>query len=530
MKRLISLLSLLLCLFLGTYFGYIVGVSSQEDISTVPPGSSKFEQIKQLISIAYVDKVNLDSLEELALYDFLDKFDPHTVYIPPKEAKEVEVDMKGKFGGIGVQFRVVEDTIRVIQVISGGPSERIGILAGDKIVWIDDSLFTYDGLSSDDVIKHLRGEIGTQVEVGVLRSGYRGERFDFNISRGEISMYSLESSYMLNDSTGYIKINRFAATTYEEFLNAISKFSREQLKHIIIDVRSNGGGYMGSVIQLLNEFLPRDDMIVYTQGAKRSRKDYRADGQGRLKDVGVMVLIDEYSASASEILAGAIQDNDRGIVLGRRSFGKGLVQEQYELRDGSMIRLTTARYYIASGRSIQKDFKEKEKYFREVFLRDDELMSSDSISLSDTSEYYTSKRRRIVYGGGGITPDVFIPYDTMGFTPFVRKIFSRLLQFHFAFSYVDKNRSTLAAYNTWEKQEAYFKRINLLSEFISYCKEKGVVSPGSLSADEKRLIERRLFSQILRNSLSDTEFYQYINTFDQALHQAVRYSSDIDKL
>ncbi|MDP2114452.1 MAG: S41 family peptidase, partial [Bacteroidota bacterium] len=380
-------------------------------------GFNKMDAVIELIKNSYVDSVSTDSLIEKAIPLLLKNLDPHTSYIPPKEMVGVEEEMRGNFGGIGVQFSIQNDTVMVVDVISGGPSSKLGILPGDRIVTVNDTLLAGAGLKNEKVLSKLRGEKGTKVNVGIKRKGFK-DLFEFNITRGEIPIYSVDVSYMIDETTGYIKVSRFGEKTYQEFMEGMKKLTQLGMKTVIVDMRGNPGGYLNAVIRMVNEFLVKGELIVYTQGHSQPRKTFNADSNGTFRDKGVVVLIDDFSASASEIFAGAIQDNDRGWVIGRRSFGKGLVQEQIPFKDGSALRLTVARYYTPSGRSIQKPYdKGNDKYYKDIMDRaiHGEFQQADSIQFSDSLKY-TTLAGRTVYGGGGIMPDFFIPADTLGFS------------------------------------------------------------------------------------------------------------------
>lgn len=385
--------------------------------------ANKLDAVIELISSSYVDSISTDSLVEKAIPEILKNLDPHTAYIPAKEMVGVEEEMRGNFGGIGVQFSIQNDTVMVVDVISGGPSSKVGILPGDRIVTVDDTLLAGGGLKNEKVLAKLRGEKGTKVNVGIKRKGIN-ELFGVEITRGDIPIYSVDVSYMVDPTTGFIKVSRFGEHTYQEFMQGMDKLDEQGMETVIVDLRGNGGGYLNAVIKMVNEFLDKGDLIVYTQGNSQPRKTFNADSRGRYPDMGVIVLIDDFSASASEIFAGAIQDNDRGWILGRRSFGKGLVQEQIPFIDGSALRLTVARYYTPSGRCIQKPYdKGNEEYYKDIMDRmaHGEFQKVDSIQYTDTVKYSTLSGR-IVRGGGGIMPDYFIPADTVGFSDYYSQI------------------------------------------------------------------------------------------------------------
>lgn len=410
-------------LLVGFFFGrfWQAGFSQGSPGSRllIYPQTNKLEALINLISEDYVDSIDKKELVEKIIPDVIKHLDPHTVYIPADELKAANQELEGNFGGIGVQFSMQNDTVLVISVVKGGPSEKVGIMPGDRIVTVNDSIIAGIKMNNDKVVGLLRGELGTKVRVGIKRHNLKS-LLDFEITRGNIPVFSVETSYMLTDSIGYIKISRFGRNTYQEFLTAMAKLKAHNCKNVVIDLRNNTGGYLDVAISMCNEFLKKGDLIVYTEGHSNPRQNVYANGSGTCQDIGVTVLIDEGSASASEILAGAIQDNDRGLVVGRRSFGKGLVQQQMMLPDGSAIRLTVARYYTPSGRCIQKPYENGvEDYHRDILARftHGEFFERDSIVMNDSLKYST-KGGRTVYGGGGVMPDIFVPRDTSAITDY----------------------------------------------------------------------------------------------------------------
>lgn len=408
------------------------------------------------ISQFYVDSISGDKLVEDAIRGMLDKLDPHSTYTTPAETKDMEEPLVGNFSGIGIQFNMKEDTLYVIQTIVGGPSERVGILAGDRIVEVNDTVIAGVKMKNSDIMKRLRGPKGTKVDVLVKRRGVT-EPINFRITRDNIPLYSIDAAYMADAKTGYIRISRFAEKTYREFKEAVAKLKKQGMKQLIIDLTDNGGGYLQIATDLANEFLDRGETIVYTQGNNSPRYDAKAEGSGTLKDMKVVIMVNQYSASASEILSGAIQDWDRGVIVGRRTFGKGLVQRPFRFEDGSMIRLTIARYYTPSGRCIQKhyDAGDKEAYAKDIYNRymDGELAHADSIHFADSLKYTTLKNHRIIYGGGGIMPDVFVPLDTVEYTNYYRDLLAKGSINRYVVSYVDNNRKQLQ--KTYKKMEDF---------------------------------------------------------------------------
>ncbi|HET6556286.1 MAG TPA: S41 family peptidase [Prolixibacteraceae bacterium] len=487
--------------------------------------ANKLDAVLELIGSSYVDSISTDTLIERAIPQILKNLDPHTAYIPARDMVEVEEEMRGNFGGIGVQFSIQNDTVMVVEVISGGPSSKVGILPGDRIVTVNDTLLTTKGLKNEKVLTKLRGEKGTTVNVGIKRKGFK-EALEFEIVRGEIPIYSVDVSYMVDPGTGYIKVSRFGEHTYQEFMEGMDKLDQQGMKNVIVDLRGNGGGYLTSVIKMVNEFLDKGELIVYTEGQAQPRKTFNADGSGAYPDMGVLVLIDDFSASASEIFAGAIQDNDRGWILGRRSFGKGLVQEQIPFKDGSALRLTIARYYTPSGRSIQKPYdKGTDEYYKDIMARaiHGEFQVSDSIKYTDTVKYSTLGGRT-VRGGGGIMPDFFIPADTLGFSKYYSKITQKGLVYQFALDYADANRSTLSKLDNITKFERYFKDKNILTQFVAFADKKGVPVNNSDLKTSSEIIDNQLKAYIARNILGEEGFYPIIKNIDKVLLEAIEKS------
>ena len=424
-------LSVVIGIFIGTFFA---NRFSGNRLSIINTGSNKLNDLLHIVDDQYVDTVNVNDLVEKAVPQILSELDPHSVYISTKDVQQANDDLKGSFFGVGIEFTIRKDTIHVQNVIPNGPSERAGLLAGDKIVEVDGKPFVGKEVTNDEAMRRLKGEKDTKVELGILR--YKEKKLrHFTITRGEIPMKSVTATYMLDDNTGYIRIKNFGEKTYPELLIALAKLSQDDFESLVIDLRGNTGGYLGSAVQMANEFLPKGRLIVYTEGRKSPRQEYRSDGRGSYQQLPLVVLIDEGSASASEIFAGAIQDNDRGTIIGRRSFGKGLVQQPVTLHDGSMIRLTIARYYSPSGRCIQKPYTSgADKNYEEDILtryQHGEFFSQDSIK-HEGPEYHT-KNGRVVYGGGGITPDIFVGEDTLGVTSYYKEASMSGLILQFAY-------------------------------------------------------------------------------------------------
>ncbi|MEG1586676.1 MAG: S41 family peptidase, partial [Bacteroidales bacterium] len=454
---------LALAVILGIYIGKIV---NQDPIGMAlqKRQTSKIDMLLNTIQNQYVDSVNTEKLVEDAIPTIVNELDPHSVYIPAKDLEATNEELEGSFSGIGVSFNIQNDTIMVISVVPGGPSEKIGLMAGDRIVQINDSAFTGKDVTNERVMKTLRGPKDSQVKVGIKRNTAK-EILSFDITRGDVPVNSIDAAYVIDNKTGYIKISKFGRTTYNEFVSALAKLNKEGAKEYIIDLRGNSGGYMDMAINMVNEFLPKDELIVYTEGKALPRNEAFSNGTGAFQNAPLTVLIDEWSASASEIFAGAIQDNDRGTIIGRRSFGKGLVQQQIPFSDGSALRLTIARYYTPSGRSIQKEYKlgKGEDYGMDIINRysHGEFYSKDSIHLNDSLKYQT-RMGRTVYGGGGIMPDIFVPSDTTGVTSYLNSVINSGLLYQFAFRYADEQREELIKYKTYNDLMNYLNSQPLL--------------------------------------------------------------------
>lgn len=496
---------------------------SGNKLGIINTSSNKLNALLRIIDDQYVDTVNISDLVEEAMPQILSELDPHSSYIPAKDLEAVTADLKGSFSGIGIQFTIQDDTIHVNNVIQGGPSEKVGLMAGDRIVEVDDSAFVGKIVTNEEAMKRLKGEKGSKVKLGVYRPGEK-ELLHFTVVRGNIPVKSIDAAYMINEKVGYVKVNKFGETTYPELLIALAKLNQKNCEGLIIDLRGNTGGYMAAAIQMVNEFLPNNRLIVYTQGRKSPREDYSSNGTGSNQKMPLVVLVDEGSASASEIFAGAIQDNDRGTIIGRRSFGKGLVQQPIEFSDGSAIRLTIARYYTPSGRCIQKPYEKgkESEYELDLLTRYEhgEFFSADSIKQNETEVYHT-RLGRPVYGGGGIMPDIFVPQDTTGMTSYFRMAANRGLIIRYTFEYTDQNRSTLQQYDTPEKMEAYLKKQNLLNAFASWAEKKGLKRRNNLMAKSRRLFEMSLYGNIIYNMLGMEAYVEYLNETDKTVLKAV---------
>ena len=485
--------------------------------------SNKLNALLRIIDDQYVDTVNMADLIEEAMPQILGELDPHSSYIAAKDMEEMTADLRGSFSGIGIQFTIQQDTIHINNVIAGGPSEKVGLMAGDRIVEVDDSAFVGKIVTNNEAMKKLKGPKGSEVKLGIFRHGEK-EILHFTIIRGDIPVKSVDAAYMLNEKFGYIKINKFGETTYPEMLISLAKLHQESCKGIVIDLRGNTGGYMGAAVQMVNEFLPKGQLIVYTEGRKAARENYFSNGTGSSQDIPVIVLVDEGSASASEIFAGAIQDNDRGTVIGRRSFGKGLVQQPIEFSDGSSIRLTIARYHTPSGRCIQKPYNKgkDENYEMDILTRYEhgEFFSQDSIKQDESHIYHTSLGRP-VYGGGGIMPDIFVPQDTTGVTSYFSMAVNRGLILQFAFQYTDQNRQALQKYDSSESLLKYLKKQNILEKFANFAESKGLKRRNILMYKSQKLFERNLYGNIIYNMLDMEDYLKYLNQLDPTVLKAL---------
>ena len=513
-------ISIVVGITIGTFYA---NQFSNNRIGIINTSSNKLNGLLQIIDNKYVDTVNMHELIEDAMPQILGELDPHSSYIPAKDLQAVNDDLKGSFSGIGVQFTIQEDTIHISNVIPGGPSEKVGIMAGDRIVEIDDSIFVGKIVTNQEAMKRLKGPKDTEVKLGIFRQGEK-ELLHFTIIRGDIPVKSIDATYMLNDKFGYIKINKFGETTYPEMLISLAKLHQDKCKGIIIDLRGNTGGYMGAAIQMINEFLPKGKLIVYTEGKNSPRENYSSNGTGSSQQLPIIVLLDEGSASASEIFAGAIQDNDRGTIIGRRSYGKGLVQQPIEFNDGSAIRLTIARYHTPSGRCIQKPYIKGNdmEYEMDILTRYEhgEFFSQDSIKQDESQIYYTSLGRP-VYGGGGIMPDIFVPQDTTGVTSYFSMAIKRNLTVQFSFQYTDQNRQKLQKYDNADDLLKYLQKQNILEKFAKFAESKGLKRRNILMYKSKELFNRHLYGNIIYNMLNMEEYVKFLNQSDPTVLKAL---------
>ncbi|MGC8803865.1 MAG: S41 family peptidase [Bacteroidales bacterium] len=496
--------------------------ASQSGSVLLYPKSNKLLNVLKLIESEYVDTVSVDRLTDQTIESLLKQLDPHSAYIPASELQAVTEPLEGNFSGIGVQFNMQNDTVVIVNTIPNGPSALIGIQAGDRIIKVNDTLVAGVKMPSDAIVKRLKGPRGTKVKVTIFRPSTR-RTIDYDITRNTIPLYSIDVSYMIAPEIGYIKINQFARTTYDEFITAVNQLHMEGMNKLIIDLRGNGGGYLDVAIKIADQFLDENKLILYTQGRAKPREDFFATASGICQSDSVIILIDEFSASASEILAGAIQDNDRGWILGRRSFGKGLVQEQIPLSDGSAIRLTVARYYTPTGRCIQKPYAPgSDEYYKDITQRylHGEFLTKDSIKLNDSLKYVTPGGR-VVYGGGGIMPDIFIGIDTSGFSKLYNEITDRGLIYRFAFQYSDNNRLSLSRFRSVDALRTELQKRKVFDLFIDYLRKEGIrVNPADVKTS-KKLIATQLEAYICRNFFDNKGFYPIMAEIDYTLKKAV---------
>lgn len=486
-------------------------------------GNKKVSEMLSIINSKYVDTIDVRTFTEELMTDMVAKLDPHSMYIPASQLETVNSELEGSFSGIGVQFNIQNDTVMIISVVNGGPSEKAGVKAGDRIILVNDTSFTGKTVNTDKVMKKLRGPESSKVKLSVRRNGAK-DLLKYTIERGKIPVNSVDIAYMIEPGVGYIKINKFAATTYDEFVQGLNNLTKSGAKKFVIDLRENSGGLMDQAIDMVNEFLPAGELIVYSKGKAYQRYEAKSKGNGKFINTPIAVLIDEFSASASEIFAGAIQDNDRGLIIGRRSFGKGLVQQQFDMRDGSALRLTVARYYTPSGRSIQKPYIKgrSEDYQLDILNRymHGEFDSKDSIHVADSLKFKTRKGR-IVYGGGGIMPDIFVPRDTTQYTSYFSQAANKGLIYEFSFRYTDQHRAELSRFKTWQELNAYLDRQSLVNAFTGYAANKGLIPNLKQINISKRLILDQIKTYITRNTLGDAGFYPLLNATDKTVHQAL---------
>ena len=511
--------SIALGIFIGNHYLSIIQGQRRNYMS-----GNKINTILDMIDAQYVDTVNMRDLVESTIPKIFGELDPHSVYIPAEEASAVNEELEGSFSGIGVTFNMQTDTILVISVISGGPAEKAGLLPFDRIITINDSVFSGVQKNQNEIMKTLRGAKNSTVRLGVKR-GNEPDLLAFEVTRGDVPVNSVDVAYEVSKGIGYIKVSKFGRNTYNEFITDIAKLKQLECHAFVVDLRGNTGGYMEAAINMINEFMPKGRLIVYTEGKAFPRSDVYANGTGTCQQDPIVVLTDETSASASEIFSGAIQDNDRGMIVGRRTYGKGLVQTQLALHDGSEMRLTIARYYTPSGRCIQKKYEKgnNEEYDQDIYNRymHGEFDSADSIKLDDSLRYQTIGGRT-VYGGGGIMPDIFIPRDTSGITSYFSNVVNSGVLYLYALEYSDRNRERFSAYSDWKELQAYLKQQPLLEEFTEFAVTKGIKKRPTLIQISGKLIVNQLQAYIVRNFFDDEGFYPIFLQDDTTLLKAVQ--------
>lgn len=512
-----------LCVVVGIMIGtFYANHFSGNRLNIINSGSSRLSNLLHIIDDQYVDSVNIDSLVEKAIPQILAELDPHSVYISAKDVQLATDDLKGSFSGVGIEFIIRDDTIRVQNVIKDGPANRAGLLAGDKIVSINGKPFVGKIVTNEEAMHRLKGPKDSKVLIGVKRFGEKGVKV-FTVTRGDISVNSISACYMINDTTGYIRVKSFGERTYAEMLSALQTLNIEGADHLIIDLRDNGGGILEAAVQMANEFLPKNRLIVYTQGRKSPRAEYRSNGKGSYQHIPMVVIINEGTASAAEIFAGAMQDNDRATIVGRRSFGKGLVQQQIQFPDGSMIRLTVARYYTPSGRCIQKPFKpgDNADYENDLLARyrHGEFFSQDSIK--HVGPAYHTHNGRTVYGGGGITPDIFVPEDTTHVTSYYKEAAMSGLILQYAFNYTDQHRPILSKFTEMMPLANYLDRQNLVNDFANYAARYGLRRRNLMIMRSHSLLQNYIDSRIIYNILDEQAWIEYLNLSDETVKAAL---------
>ena len=513
-----------LCVVIGIVIGsFYANHFGGNRLTVINNGSNRLNNLLRIIDDQYVDKVNIDSLVDKAIPVILSELDPHSVYISAKDVQAATDDLKGSFSGVGIEFTIRQDTIRVQNVVKNGPAEKAGVLAGDKIVMVDGKRFVGKQVTDEEAMHRLKGPKGTKVTIGVLRYGH-AKPISFTITRAEIPTKTVTACYMIDDNTGYIKIKNFGEKTYPELLIALANLQQQGFENLVIDLRDNTGGLLQSAVQVANEFLPDKRLIVYTEGRRSPRQNYFSDGHGAYQTMPLTVLINEGTASAAEIFAGAMQDNDRATIIGRRSFGKGLVQQQIPFPDGSMIRLTIARYYTPSGRCIQKPYVDGEdpNYAQDLIERYEhgEYFSRDSIKHHGPA--YHTGIGRVVYGGGGITPDIFVPEDTLGLTSYYQEAAMSGLILQFAITYTDNNRQKMKDFKEMLQLANYLKKQNTVELFADYADKHGLQRRNLLIRRSHSLLEKYINARIIYNMLDEQALDEYLNIDDPCITTALR--------
>lgn len=529
---LLIIVCIVLCFMLGRSLYQVASSNKRMAMLKSQISSNKLDAVLNLVATKYVEEVDTKEIIEKLIPDVLKELDPHSVYIPAKEMEKTMEEMEGSFSGVGIQFNIREDTIRVISVINGGPAEQAGMRAGDCIVSVDDSVFVGDKINNDLVLKTLRGPKHSKVKVGIARRGTE-EILPFTLVRDDIPLTSVDASYKIGENIAYIKVGNFSRTTYDEFLNKMVKLKQvDHCDRLILDLRSNPGGLMGAALAILNEFLPKNRLMLYVEGKSYPREESYSDGRGSFKDMPVVILMDEWSASASEIVAGSIQDNDRGYIVGRRSYGKGLVQQQIPFKDKSAVRLTVAHYYVPSGRSIQKPYTKGdfEDYELDIVRRWErgEFGSLDSIHLDDSLCFETRGGRR-VYGGGGILPDYFVPLDTTSNqNDWFVDVANKNLIYNFAASYVDAHRAALLQQKTVAELKSYLQAQDIFAQFVRYTREKGVKSTARQTNEVRKEVQLQLNAYIARNTMGEDIFWELLQEEDKTLLKAIELIQTMD--
>ena len=529
---LLIIVCIVLCFMLGRSLYQVASSNKRMAMLKSQISSNKLDAVLNLVATKYVEEVDTKEIIEKLIPDVLKELDPHSVYIPAKEMEKTMEEMEGSFSGVGIQFNIREDTIRVISVINGGPAEQAGMRAGDCIVSVDDSVFVGDKINNDLVLKTLRGPKHSKVKVGIARRGTE-EILPFTLVRDDIPLTSVDASYKIGENIAYIKVGSFSRTTYDEFLNKMVKLKQvDHCDRLILDLRSNPGGLMGAALAILNEFLPKNRLMLYVEGKSYPREESYSDGRGSFKDMPVVILMDEWSASASEIVAGSIQDNDRGYIVGRRSYGKGLVQQQIPFKDKSAVRLTVAHYYVPSGRSIQKPYTKGdfEDYELDIVRRWErgEFGSLDSIHLDDSLCFETCGGRR-VYGGGGILPDYFVPLDTTSNqNDWFVDVANKNLIYNFAASYVDAHRAALLQQKTVAELKSYLQAQDIFTQFVRYTREKGVKSTARQTREVQKEVQLQLNAYIARNTMGEDIFWELLQEEDKTLLKAIELIQTMD--
>lgn len=520
-------------LFLGLAAGIFIGgsLNTKKTSGEVGNDVQKLREVLTYIEKKYVDTVTTDKLVDESIQHLLSKLDPHSIYIPVSDRVQANEELRGNFDGIGVEFNIFQDTIVVISPLSGGPSEALGIQSGDKIVKVDDKDVAGIGITSPDVMKLLKGPSGTKVKVTILRAG-QNDPIEFTIVRDKIPQYSLDVSYMITPEIGYIKISRFAATTHDEFSEALGELKSKGMKKLILDLQSNGGGYMNEAIEIADDFLSGGKKIVYTNGKDKSlNTDATSTDVGDFETGDLILLVNEWSASASEIVAGALQDNDRALIVGRRTYGKGLVQSPFDLSDGSELRLTISRYYTPSGRSIQKPYDDDEEYSRDLLSRynNGEFFHADSIKFNDSLKYIT-QNGRTVYGGGGIMPDYFVPLDTSLYSNYLNELLKVNAVFEYSFTYASKNKASLEKMGLQAFIKSFVVTDAMLSDLTKLGERKKVKPDYADLKKQKRLFQLQVKAQIARRIWNNDGLYPILNETNEVLQQAVKLFDRIPEL